>query len=119
VTAHVVAAALALGVAFYVLHPLFGGRSWPMGRAEEERVEHGERTRALLRTLRDLERDRRSGELDEKDYRALRSVLAPEALRALDREAGRGRKEASAPPPRDVEAEIARLRSSLRKERGE
>jgi tetratricopeptide (TPR) repeat protein len=54
----------------------------------------------LLRSLRDLEREHEAGDIDERDYAALRddyTVRAAAALRAVERDTN---VEAGAPPPR-------------------
>lgn len=77
----VVTAALALGLALYVLHPLAGRRAEPFPRTDDRDAEARRSVRAALLRLRDLERDRNTGVLDEEDYRAMRAVLAAEVRR--------------------------------------
>jgi tetratricopeptide (TPR) repeat protein len=56
----------------------------------------------LLASLRDLERERESGELSDRDYRALHADYTARAavvLRALERKPARAAKDGKPPPP--------------------
>lgn len=83
------AAALSAVAAVGILRPFLGGRAVPFEPTdplEEERA-------SLLRALRELERDRRSGTLEEETYRALRAETERRAvavLRALRAREGAG-----------------------------
>jgi hypothetical protein len=96
----VVAAVLGLAAAAYVLAPLFRKDA-----AEAERVAsalseaqelHSQREMALT-ALRDLEEDRATGKIDDKDYADLKARLEGRAVEILKRIDALGDPEA--PPP--------------------
>jgi cytochrome c-type biogenesis protein CcmI len=73
-------------VLFFVLQPLLSGRSAPMGWSDEEMTDAEARRRVSLLALRDVEYDRVTGKLDERDYQALKREISAEALAALEAE---------------------------------
>ena len=107
---------LAAGVMLFILEPVFSGRGAPLYDGGDDHDEGAARRRVALTALRDLEYDRATGKLDERDYGRLRTELTREALRHLDPGEGRG---GGVDPPMDrasseLEAEIARLRRAIR-----
>jgi hypothetical protein len=101
-------ALMACAALIYVMSPL-GRKS---GKLENETtrqvVEAGDKKRAALTALVDLEMERDLGKLSEPDFNELRNAYESEALAAL--------KEIdliSLPPDDQLELEIAALRSQL------
>jgi hypothetical protein len=110
---------------YFVLHPLLTGRHAPTGQLDDEMTDAEARRRVTLLALRDVEYDRATGKLDERDYRELKRELSSEALAALaaerlERRTGRpvhANGVSSARPGGDVldlDAEIRRVREGLR-----
>jgi cytochrome c-type biogenesis protein CcmI len=111
---------------YFVLQPLLTGRGAPMGQADEEMTDAEARRRVTLLALRDVEYDRQTGKLDERDYQELKRELSSEALVALaaeqeERRAGQaphangGARGAGADGGiLDLDAEIRRVRQGLR-----
>ena len=107
---------LAAGVMLFILEPVFSGRSAPLYDGDDGYDEGAARRRVALTALRDLEYDRATGKLDERDYGQLKTELSREALRHLGPEEG---EEGNDGPPvdrasRELEAEIAQLRRAIR-----
>lgn len=106
---------LAAGVALYVLEPVFSGRGAPLYTGEDDYDEGAARRRVALTALRDLEYDRMTGKLDGKDYELLKGELSRDALRQLGPEPqGGGIDPRLERASRELEEEIAQLRSALR-----
>jgi cytochrome c-type biogenesis protein CcmI len=111
---------------YFVLQPLLTGRRAPMGQADEEMTDLEARRRVTLLALRDVEYDRATGKLDERDYEELKRELSGEALVALaaeqeERRAGRAvqsnggvHRPGEGAGTLDLEAEIRRVRQGLR-----
>ena len=91
---------LALGVAAFVLAPLFrkdAAEAERVGAVQSEERDLVSRREMLVGALRDLEDDRAAGRVDERDYADLHARLSGEAvdvlrqLDAIDEAAQRGR----------------------------
>lgn len=111
------AALVAAAVVLFILQPVVKGIHASLVREEDELTDTEARKRVALLALRDVEYDYLAGKLDENDYRSLKSELTAEALAALEadeaaRAAMAGRKASGGDV--DLEAEIARVRSTLR-----
>ena len=104
---------LAAGVMVFILEPVFSGRSAPLYDGDDDYDEGAARRRVALTALRDLEYDRATGKLDDRDYGQLKTELSREALEHLGREDGE-----NVPAPdgasRELEEEIAGLRRAIR-----
>lgn len=108
------AALVAAAVVLFILQPVVKGLHASLDRVEDELTETEARKRVALLALRDVEYDFLAGKLDEADYRSLKGELTAEALAAMEAdEAARELEGAGALGPADLEAEIARVRSSL------
>ncbi len=108
---------LAVGVMLFILEPVFSGRSAPMYDGDDDYDEGAARRRVALTALRDLEYDRATGKLDERDYGQLKTELSREALAHLDRAEAGGDEETGLPvdrASRELEAEIAEARRAIR-----
>ena len=107
---------LAAGVVLFILEPVFSGRSAPLYSGDDDYDDAAARRRVALTALRDLEYDRATGKLDSRDYQQLKAELSREALGHLEREDGAGARgdPAVERASRDLEEEIAQLRSALR-----
>lgn len=102
--------ALAGLLAYYVAIPLRRGRSSISDGTDEVEEAHAEK-RAKLGALVELEEDRMSGKLSERDFESLSKQYESEAVSALRRlDSLTGRADESD----DLETEIARVRSRLR-----
>lgn len=110
------AALFATAVILFILQPLLTGRWAPMERDDDEMTDAEARRRVTLLALRDVEYDRVTGKLDDRDYQELRRELSAEALAALAAE----REERSADPTpigvgsADLEGQIQRVRAGLK-----
>lgn len=103
---------LAAGVALFILEPVLFGKPAPMYDGDDEFDEASAKRRVALTALRDLEYDRATGKLDDKDYNLLKAELSREALRHLEDKGGPAA--AVKTPGEDaLEAEIARMRVAL------
>ena len=113
-------ALVAAAVVLFILQPVVKGIHASLEREDDELTETEARKRVALLALRDVEYDFLSGKLDESDYRALKSELTAEALAALeaDEKAKQGGGAASPSVGDDLEAEIARMRETIRSGRG-
>ncbi len=83
------------GVLMVLAYPIVGGprESWDMGEAPD-RLRYLQRARdRVLRTLKDIEHDRREGSLLESDYEQLHATYKREAI-GLSRELNRVRETA-------------------------
>ena len=100
----------------FVLEPVFLGRKAPLYDGDDDYDEGAARRRAALAALKDLEYDRATGKLDERDYGRLKTELSREALRRLEEDEGDAG--VGFPPvaraSRELEEEIARLRRAIR-----
>jgi hypothetical protein len=111
-------------VMFFVLQPLLSGRSAPMGWSDEEMTDAEAKRRVSLLALRDVEYDRVTGKLDERDYQELKREISGEALAALAEEHEERRVAAAGirvdpargkgPGVMDLESEVRRVRQGLR-----
>jgi hypothetical protein len=110
-------------VLFYVLQPLFTGRSAPLGPDDEEMTDAEALRRVSLLALRDVEYDRETGKLDDHDYATLKRELSAEAIAAIEAERRERLLDATRkaagpiglrPIVVDVEAELDRVRRGLR-----
>jgi cytochrome c-type biogenesis protein CcmI len=110
------AALFATAVILFILQPLLTGRWAPMARDDDEMTDAEARRRVTLLALRDVEYDRVTGKLDDKDYQELRRELSAEALAALavEREERRAQSAAGDGDPLDLEARIRHVRQGLR-----
>jgi cytochrome c-type biogenesis protein CcmI len=109
------AALFATAVILFILQPLLTGRWAPMERDDDEMTDAEARRRVTLLALRDVEYDRVTGKLDDKDYQELRRELSAEALAALAAE--REERSADAIPSGvegDLETQIQRVRAGLK-----
>jgi cytochrome c-type biogenesis protein CcmI len=110
-------------VMFFILQPLLTGKSAPMGWSDEEMTDAEAKRRVSLLALRDVEYDRVTGKLDERDYQELKREISAEALAALAEEQEERRaapaSRTHAAPERgtavlDLEGELRRVRQGLR-----
>ena len=115
-------------VMFFILQPLLTGKSAPMGWSDEEMTDAEAKRRVSLLALRDVEYDRVTGKLDERDYQELKREISAEALAALaeeqeERRAAGGARTGAAPDRgmgtgstvvHDLESELRRVRQGLR-----
>lgn len=109
-----VIAAIALGVLvlWLVFEPsLAPGKAAPVLPPEPEAPEETRRGVALL-ALKEIEFDRATGKLSDRDYEMLQARYAAEALAALDAEAAPARPEATGDAEELVAARLQRLRAS-------
>jgi len=104
--------ALAAGVLLFVLEPVFSGRGAPAYGGDDRWDEAAAKRRVALSALRDLEDDRATGKIDERDYAELRADLSREALSRLDGEAAAQLD--GDPAAAALEEEIADMRRALR-----
>jgi cytochrome c-type biogenesis protein CcmI len=104
-------------VLFFVLQPLLSGKRAPMGPSDAEMTDAEQKRRVTLLALRDVEYDRVTGKLDDRDYQELKREISSEALAALAAEEAE-RREAESSGARgaviDFEAELRRVRLGLR-----
>ncbi|MBI4521997.1 MAG: hypothetical protein HY701_14265 [Gemmatimonadetes bacterium] len=110
------AAAVALTVisVAFLLYPILEGRTAPLSDDEDDLSEQELRKRTALLALRDAEYDHLSGKLDEKDYLALRSQLAAEALDLMGPEEGEAVGARPALESDAIEREVTSVRAALR-----
>jgi cytochrome c-type biogenesis protein CcmI len=106
-------------VLFFVLQPLLSGKRAPMGPSDAEMTDAEQKRRVSLLALRDVEYDRVTGKLDDKDYNDLKREISAEALAALAAEEAERKELATGTPAVrgnviDFEAELRRVRSGLR-----
>jgi cytochrome c-type biogenesis protein CcmI len=116
------AALFATAVVLFILQPMLTGRWAPMDRDDDEMTDAEARRRVTLLALRDVEYDRVTGKLDERDYHELRRELSAEALAALaaereersaqNRVAG-GTHAEPASNAADIERQVRRVRQGL------
>ena len=107
---------LAAGVMLFILEPVFSGRSAPRYDGDDDYDEGATRRRVALTALRDLEYDRATGKLDERDYAQLRTELSREALEHLGTQEGEVEADGLQVDraSRELEAEVAQLRRAIR-----
>lgn len=103
------ALALLLVVAALIAQPLLGSRR-PAVLPESQRDRLERERKQVLRAIREIDFDQRTGKLDADDYSRMRSALEAQGaavLRALD-----GLQ--TTPVPRDIDAEIEAAVAALR-----
>ena len=86
-------------------------------KEDSEMTDAEAKRRVTLLALRDVEYDRVTGKLDERDYQELRREISAEALAALAAEEAERSKEGARTGPGgviDLEAQIERVRLGLR-----
>ena len=107
---------MAAGVVLFILEPVLSGRSAPMYSGDDDHDEGAARRRVALTALRDLEYDRATGKLDDRDYESLKAELSREALVHLGPEGspGVGGGTATERASRELEDEIAQMRRAIR-----
>ena len=107
---------LAAGVMLFILEPVFSGRSAPLYDGGDDYDEGAARRRVALTALRDLEYDRATGKLDDRDYKGLKTELSREALEHLGAEEEEDGGDVPAPDrvSSELEEEIAGLRRAIR-----
>jgi len=116
VTALIGGVLLAAGVALFILEPVFSGRRAALYGGDDDFDEGAARRRVALTALRDLEYDRATGKLDEKDYDVLKLELSREALMHLgpEQDSGEGVETEAVRVARQLEDEIAQIRRAIR-----
>ncbi|MEX0911835.1 MAG: hypothetical protein WD737_11490 [Gemmatimonadota bacterium] len=101
-TVVLLAVALALAAAGWVVHPLVFRRWGLLGdRTSADLLNSESRKRVALAALKDVEYDHAAGKLDDRDYAEMRSRLEREALDVL------GPVDGDALPPSQPDAEAA------------
>lgn len=112
-TLYVGVALITAAVLLFILQPVVKGLHASLERDDDELTDTEARKRIALLSLRDVEYDFLAGKLDEEDYRSLKSELTAEALAALEADEA-ARSDQGHPADGDIEAEIARIRASLK-----
>jgi len=113
VTLYLGVALITAAVLIFILQPVVKGLHASLEREDDELTETEARKRVALLSLRDVEYDFLAGKLDEEDYRSLKSELTAEALAALEADEA-ARSDKGQPMDVGIEAEIARIRATLR-----
>ena len=104
----VIAAVLGLCALMIVVYPLLGLDHSPRSLEPVELLEASEQESSAKQALRDVDFDRRLGNLDEADYQALRERFEERALDAMKLRYER---------ERELDARIERQLEALRAER--
>ncbi len=105
---------LAVGVALFILEPVFSGQRAPIYDGDDDFDDASARRRVALTALRDLEYDRVTGKVNDRDYALLKDELSREALRHLaSQEAASEGVTLIGEGEAYLEAEIARIRVAI------